>query len=98
LMPVCCVLPTACCTMAHKNIYEKVYTDDRDVVLFWKTHMLYYVKTDRLFNSLEDRDLGARASWCWIDARPCARYNCEKQHSRTARTIAGPRLRIVQEY
>jgi adenine-specific DNA-methyltransferase len=36
-------------TPAHKNIYEKVYTDDRDVVLFWKTHMLYYVKTDRLF-------------------------------------------------
>ncbi|MCX6842028.1 MAG: site-specific DNA-methyltransferase [candidate division WOR-3 bacterium] len=89
-MPVCCVLPTACCleaalkpfpgfrqelfdklydffhryfspsgsiyfqhTPAHKNIYEKVYTDDRDVVLFWKTNMLYYVKTDRLFNSLE---------------------------------------------
>jgi len=48
-------------TPAHKNIYEKVYTDDRDVVLFWKTHMLYYVKTDRLFNSLEvevdDRNL-----------------------------------------
>jgi hypothetical protein len=40
-------------TPSHKNIYEKVYTDDRDVVLFWKTHMLYYVKTDRLFNSLE---------------------------------------------
>ena len=38
-------------TPAHKNIYEKVYTDDRDVVLFWKTHMLYYVKTDRLSNS-----------------------------------------------
>jgi len=37
-------------TPAHKNIYEKVYTDDRDVVLFWKTHMLYYVKTDRLSN------------------------------------------------
>jgi hypothetical protein len=88
LMPVCCVLPTACCleaalkpfpgfrqelfdklydffhryfspsgsiyfqhTPAHKNIYEKVYTDDRDVVLFWKTHMLYYVKTDRLPDS-----------------------------------------------
>jgi len=27
--------------------------NDRDVVLFWKTHMLYYVKPDRLFNSLE---------------------------------------------
>lgn len=40
-------------TPLHKNIYERVYTDDRDVMLFWKTHMLYYVKTDRLFKSLE---------------------------------------------
>jgi adenine-specific DNA-methyltransferase len=40
-------------TAQHHNIYEKVYTDDRDVMLFWKTHMLYYVKTDRLFNSME---------------------------------------------
>ena len=39
-------------TAPHQNIYERVYTDDRDVMLFWKTHMLYYVKTDRLFNSL----------------------------------------------
>src|SRR5205823_2154085 len=28
-------------------------TDDKDVMLFWKTHMLYYVKTDRLFRSLD---------------------------------------------
>lgn len=40
-------------TPLHQNIYENVYTDDRDVVLFWKTHMLYYVKTDRIFNSLK---------------------------------------------
>ena len=40
-------------TAQHHNVYEKVYTDDRDVMLFWKTHMLYYVKTDRLFNSME---------------------------------------------
>jgi adenine-specific DNA-methyltransferase len=40
-------------TPLHQNIYEKVYTDDRNVVLFWKTHMLYYVKTDRIFNSLK---------------------------------------------
>jgi hypothetical protein len=40
-------------TAQHHNIYEKVYTDDRDVMLFWKTHMLYYVKTDRLFNSMD---------------------------------------------
>jgi len=40
-------------TPIHQNIYEKVYTDDKDVMLFWKTHMLYYVKTDRLFKNLE---------------------------------------------
>ncbi len=40
-------------TPIHQNIYEKVYTDDKDVILFWKTHMLYYVKTDRLFKNLE---------------------------------------------
>jgi len=40
-------------TPIHQNIYEKVYTDNRDVILFWKTHMLYYVKTDRIFNSME---------------------------------------------
>ena len=39
-------------TPIHQNIYEKVYTDEDDVILFWKTHMLYYVKTDRLFNNL----------------------------------------------
>lgn len=33
--------------------YEKVYTDDKDVILFWKTQPLYYVKTDRLFKNLE---------------------------------------------
>jgi len=39
-------------TPFHNNIYERVYTDDRDVVLFWKTQMLYYVKTDRIFKSM----------------------------------------------
>lgn len=42
-----------CYTPLHERVYEQVYTDDRDVVLFWKTHMLYYVKTDRLFRSME---------------------------------------------
>lgn len=40
-------------TPLHQNVYEKVYTNDKDVMLFWKTHMLYYVKTDRLFRSLD---------------------------------------------
>ncbi|MCB5258560.1 MAG: hypothetical protein WC179_03370 [Candidatus Cloacimonadaceae bacterium] len=39
-------------TPFHNNIYEKVYTNDKDVILFWKTQMLYYVKTDRIFRSL----------------------------------------------
>ncbi len=39
-------------TPLHQKVYEQVYTDDRDVVLFWKTHMLYYVKTDRIFQNL----------------------------------------------
>ncbi|HOL83628.1 MAG TPA: site-specific DNA-methyltransferase, partial [Caldisericia bacterium] len=39
-------------TPFHNNVYEKVYTNDKDVVLFWKTQMLYYVKTDRIFRSI----------------------------------------------
>jgi hypothetical protein len=39
-------------TPFHNNIYEKVYTDEKDVILFWKTQMLYYVKQDRIFRSL----------------------------------------------
>ena len=39
-------------TPFHNDIYEKVYTDEKDVILFWKTQMLYYVKTDRIFRSL----------------------------------------------
>lgn len=40
-------------TPLHQQVYEKVYTDERDVALFYKTHMLYYVKTDRLFQSMD---------------------------------------------
>jgi len=39
-------------TPFHNNVYEKVYTDEKDVILFWKTQMLYYVKTDRIFRSV----------------------------------------------
>ncbi len=47
-------------TPLHENVYERVYSDDKDVMLFWKTHMLYYVKTDRLFQSLEVDADGAK--------------------------------------
>jgi len=39
-------------TPFHNDVYEKVYTDDSDVIMFWKTQMLYYVKTDRVYRSL----------------------------------------------
>ncbi|MGB9754282.1 DNA methyltransferase [Roseiflexus castenholzii] len=39
-------------TPYHQSVYEQVYTDDQDVILFWKTARLYYVKTDRLFRSM----------------------------------------------
>jgi hypothetical protein len=29
-------------TQFHNNIYERVYIDERDVILFWKAQMLYY--------------------------------------------------------
>lgn len=47
-------------TPFHNSVYEKIYTDDRDVILFWKTHMLYYVKTDRIFRSMEIESDGFR--------------------------------------
>lgn len=40
-------------TPFHNNVYEKIYTNEKDVVLFWKTQMLYYVKTDRIFRNLQ---------------------------------------------
>ncbi len=40
-------------TRYPQSVYEQVYSDEKDVILFWKTHMLYYVKTDRLFRSME---------------------------------------------
>jgi len=49
-------------TANWNNVYEKIYTGQDDIVLFWKTHMLYYVKTDTIFNNLfievEDKQWG----------------------------------------
>jgi len=40
-------------TPFYQNVYEKVYSDDKDVMLFWKTHKLFYVKSDRNFKPLK---------------------------------------------
>lgn len=39
-------------TPLKSKIYERVYTNNQDVILFWKTSMLYYVKTDNLWRSI----------------------------------------------
>jgi len=40
-------------TPVHEKVYEKIYSDDKDVMLFWKTKDLYYIKTERLYRDLE---------------------------------------------
>lgn len=40
-------------TRYPQSVYEQVYTNQKDAILFWKTHMLYYVKTERLYKSLK---------------------------------------------
>ena len=37
---------------AFAKTYERVYADDKDVALSWKTRMLYYVKSDVLVHSM----------------------------------------------
>jgi len=39
-------------TPLKSKVYEKIYSPNKDVILFWKTRMLYYVKTDKLWNNL----------------------------------------------
>lgn len=40
-------------TPLYQNIYDKVYDPNRDVILFWKTHMLYYVKSEAIYKSMK---------------------------------------------
>lgn len=39
-------------TQNFQKIYEQVYTNNQDVILFWKTNMLYYVKSDVIYNDV----------------------------------------------
>ena len=40
-------------TPLKSKIYDKIYTNQNDVILFWKTRMLYYVKSDKIWNNLK---------------------------------------------
>ena len=52
-------------TPLQEKVYERVYRDDKDVMLFWKTHMLYYVKTERLFKNMEVEDSDSGVVFCF---------------------------------
>ncbi len=39
-------------TITFNTDYEQILSDREDVSLFWKTHMLYYIKTDRIIRSM----------------------------------------------
>jgi len=39
-------------TPLKSKIYDEIYTDQDDVILFWKTRKLYYAKTDKIWNNL----------------------------------------------
>jgi len=43
-------------TPLDEKVYEQVYDNNEDVSLFWKTHMLYYVKTGQVWEELEIQD------------------------------------------
>lgn len=57
-------------TPIYQKIYEPVYSEGKDVALFWKTHMLYYVKSDVIFQSapLEVQDKNFNTFNFFIDA------------------------------
>lgn len=37
----------------YSNDYEQIFSNKQDVSLFYKTNMLYYVKSDKVFKDLE---------------------------------------------
>ena len=70
-------------TENYQKIYEQVYTDNEDVTLFWKTHMLYYVKSDVLFESvsieLEDDEKNKKYNFYFDVKELKNRQNNEKR-------------------
>lgn len=49
-------------TPLQENVWERVYTN-KDTALFWKTHNLYYVKTDRIWRSMDVAVEGSKLSF-----------------------------------
>jgi adenine-specific DNA-methyltransferase len=70
-------------TANWQKVYEQVYTDNRDVMLFWKTNMLYYVKSDILFQSMDvgitDDETGKAYKFFFDAGGLCNKQNNEKK-------------------
>lgn len=66
-----------------QKVYEKIYTDNKDVVLFWKTNMLYYVKSDKILNSsdikIEDKESGLSYVFRFDTTQATQKQNNEKK-------------------
>ena len=84
-------------TAQHHNIYEKVYTDDRDVMLFWKTHMLYYVKTERLFNSME-AEVDGEKFFFDVSGMELKRSNEKRELTYTFKSIKDGKITLTVGY
>lgn len=66
-------------TPLQEKVYERVYRDDKDVMLFWKTNMLYYVKTERLFKDMEIIDDDTGIKFCFDVSQLELKKNNEKK-------------------
>jgi adenine-specific DNA-methyltransferase len=84
-------------TAQHHNIYEKVYTDDRDVMLFWKTHMLYYVKTDRLFNSM-DMEVDGEKFFFDVSGMELKRANEKRELTYSFKSFKDGKITLIVSY
>jgi len=80
-------------TPYHQSVYEQVYTNEQDVVLFWKTSRLYYVKTDRLFQSMT-LEVDTSMSRNWSISAPTRSANSSTL-SRSASKMAPSSSRFI---
>ncbi len=66
-------------TPIQEKVYEKIYRDDKDVMLFWKTNMLYYVKSERLFKDLDIDDPDTKTKYSFDVSKLELKKNNEKK-------------------
>lgn len=70
-----------CKTAYADKKYERVYTDNKDVILFWKTNMLYYVKSDIMYKNIvvSVEDNGQKIRFAFDCSEITGKQNNEKK-------------------